>query len=135
MNRQFADTFYFLALLNSDDAAQEQADRHAQAPVAPLVTTDWVLVEVGDAMADPWNRASFLRLLDILRDDSNVEVVPADPNLFARGTDLYAARPDKGWSLTDCLSFMAMADRGITEALNADHHFEQAGFRAIFRRP
>ena len=133
MNRQFVDTFYFLALLNPDDAAHDRADRHARAPTAPLVTTDWVLVEVGDAMADPRNRAAFLRLLDILRNDPNVEVVPADPDLFARGINLYANRPDKGWSLTDCLSFVVMAERGIVEALTGDHHFKQAGFRAVFR--
>lgn len=53
--------------------------------------------------------------------------------LWRRGLGLYAARPDKAWSLTDCISFVVMTDRGLTEALTGDHHFEQAGFRALLR--
>jgi len=41
---------------------------------------------------------------------------------------LYQNRPDKNWSLTDCISFVVMQEHGITEALTADRHFEQAGF-------
>jgi hypothetical protein len=50
-----------------------------------------------------------------------------------RGLALYAARPDKEWSLTDCVSFLVMQDHGVTEALTADHHFEQAGFVALLK--
>jgi len=61
-------------------------------------------------------------------------VVGLDPHLYQRGINLYAQRPDKEWSLTDCISFVVMSDRGITEALTGDHHFEQAGFRALLKR-
>jgi uncharacterized protein len=47
--------------------------------------------------------------------------------------DLYRDRPDKAWSLTDCISFVVMADKGIRDALTADHHFEQAGFVALLK--
>ena len=30
-------------------------------------------------------------------------------------------------------TFIVMQDRGITDALTADHHFEQAGFRALLK--
>jgi predicted nucleic acid-binding protein len=56
-----------------------------------------------------------------------------DANLFDRGVELYDARPDKHWSLTDCISFVAMQDHGISEALTGDRHFEQAGFVALMR--
>jgi len=52
-------------------------------------------------------------------------------DLWQRGADLYLHRPDKEWSLTDCVSFIVMEERGLTEALAADHHFEQAGFTAL----
>jgi hypothetical protein len=46
---------------------------------------------------------------------------------------LYRQRADKDWSLTDCISFVVMRQRGLTEALTGDHHFEQAGFVALLR--
>jgi predicted nucleic acid-binding protein len=46
---------------------------------------------------------------------------------------LFEQRPDKEWSLTDCLSFVVMHDEGITRALTADHHFEQACFTALLK--
>jgi predicted nucleic acid-binding protein len=46
-------------------------------------------------------------------------------------SDLYRNRADKNWSLTDCISFVVMKRKGITEALTGDHHFEQAGFKAL----
>jgi len=47
--------------------------------------------------------------------------------------NIYENRQDKEWSLTDCLSFLVMQERGVMDALTADHHFEQAGFRALMR--
>jgi predicted nucleic acid-binding protein len=46
---------------------------------------------------------------------------------------LYRDRPDKQWSLCDCISFVVMQSRGLREALSADEHFQQAGFRALLR--
>ena len=51
--------------------------------------------------------------------------------LFDEGFDLYCRRPDKDWSLTDCVSFVVMQQRGLREAFTADRHFEQAGFVAL----
>jgi predicted nucleic acid-binding protein len=33
----------------------------------------------------------------------------------------------------DCTSFDLMQERAVTEALSADHHFEQAGFVALLK--
>jgi hypothetical protein len=60
-------------------------------------------------------------------------IIPAEPQLYEEGIALYRARPDKDWSLTDCISFVVMKARGITEALTGDHHFEQAGFVALLK--
>jgi predicted nucleic acid-binding protein len=68
-----------------------------------------------------------------LLDDPQTTVVPAGRTLLERAFELYAERPDKDWSLTDCVSFVVMAERGITDALTADHHFEQAGFTALLK--
>ena len=53
--------------------------------------------------------------------------------LFEAGFNLFEARPDKDWSLTDFISFVVMEREGLTEALTGDHHFEQAGFTALLR--
>ena len=63
----------------------------------------------------------------------NVEVVPQTSIQFREVFDLYGSRSDKSWSLTDCASFRLMTERGVSEALAYDHHFEQAGFRALLR--
>ena len=133
MRRVFADTFYFLALL---DAREE---RHAQAAVASrdpqmrLVTTEWVLAEFGDAYSQPPDRLDFVALYRALLNHPRVKVVPVGTQLFRRGVDLFEQRGDKEWSLTDCLSFVVMGDEGVTEALTGDKHFEQAGFVALLK--
>jgi hypothetical protein len=99
----------------------------------PLVTTEWVLTEVGDALAAPVNRGLFLELLAALRADATVTILPASSALFERGVQLYGDRLDKGWSLTDCVSFVVMRQNNIADALTADHHFEQAGFVALLK--
>ena len=72
-----------------------------------------------------------MKLLYALEHDPSVEVLPLSEALFRQGFGLYRQRLDKEWGLTDCISFMVMQERGITEALTADHHFRQAGFLAL----
>jgi uncharacterized protein len=134
MTARFADTFFFFALGNPQDPAHEQARRFAAPDTGPLVTTAWVLTELADGLSSPANRPAFLSLLRSLQNNAAFEIVPPDEDVFARGIDLFARRPDKAWSLTDCISFVVMTDRGLNEALTGDHHFEQAGFRALLRQ-
>jgi len=72
-------------------------------------------------------------LLDSLETDPNVDILPVSEPLYARALQLYRERPDKEWGLTDCVSFLVMRDRRLTEALTTDEHFQQAGFRALLR--
>ena len=92
-----------------------------------------MLTEVADGLSAPRFRAAFGRLLDLIRSEDHLIVVPAEQELFEKGVALYLNRPDKEWSLTDCISFAVMREQGITEALTGDHHFEQAGFIALMR--
>ena len=129
---RFADTFYFLALLNQHDSAHSAALIKSQGP-GRILTTEWVLAEVADAMSHRTKRRAFLELFSLLSREPDVVIVPASSELFQMGIELYSSRLDKDWSLTDCISFVVMKDRGITEALTGDHHFEQAGFVALLR--
>ena len=127
MTTLFADSFYFLAVLNRRDEYHARALKIASQRDFRAVTTRAVLLEVADALADTQSRRAAADALMRADARSSIEVVPLDEDLFARGLALYRDRPDKKWSLTDCISFV-MEDRGIREALTGDHHFAQAGF-------
>ena len=102
-----------------------------EAGTLEVVTTVAVLLEVADAMSGPGMRVACGKFIDGLVAKSQTPVHPISGACFERGLALYRERPDKAWSLTDCISFVAMADEGLTESLTGDHHFEQAGFTAL----
>lgn len=92
-----------------------------------------MVTEVADVLAGRGDRHLFQELYESITTDPRVEIIPPEDGLFRRALDLYFDRPDKDWSLTDCTSFVVMTDRRLTEAATGDHHFEQAGFRALLR--
>jgi uncharacterized protein len=129
----FADTFYFVALLNRLDAHHARATELSRSLRSPLLTTTWVLVETADALAHPSMRAKAGAFIRRLHASRAISVTPVLEEHFDAGLSLYVAREDKGWSLTDCISFVVMQREGITEALTEDRHFEQAGFVALMK--
>ncbi|MEO7298178.1 MAG: PIN domain-containing protein [Verrucomicrobiota bacterium] len=133
MKAVFADTFFFVALLNEKDAAHEQAQAFSEDDTRPFVTTAWILTEVADGCTTVQEREAFLQLLSLLRESPDVTIVPPNDPLFEQGIGLFAQRLDKEWSLTDCISFAVMSEMKLSEALTGDHHFEQAGFRALLK--
>lgn len=128
----FVDTSYFLALIHRRDEHHEDALRWQRQAEGLFVTTGYVLLEMANSLADHGYRQTAAKL-EKVQSASEFEVVPASAALMDRGLDLYKARTDKDWSLTDCISSIVMQERGLTEALTADHHFEQAGFRALLQ--
>ena len=133
MTAQFADTSYFLALLIPNDENHAKAVALANQLRAPLVTTDWVIVEVGNHLSPQKSRGIFSRFLQLLQADPRMHVVECSRELLQKGLGLFQARSEKGWSVTDCISFVVMQEQGLTESLTADHHFEQAGFQILLR--
>jgi len=130
----FADTGYFIALLDTRDVLHERTLRWSLNTGEPLLTTEYVWVETFNAFSAPSKRFRPHGLFAELRKTPRYEIVPASPTLFEAGLQLHAARSDKEWSLTDCISFVVMRERNVTRALAYDHHFEQAGFEALLRR-
>jgi uncharacterized protein len=131
MKSVFADTFYFLALLNERDAAHKRAVAASRGAGLGLVTTEFVLIELADAFCKPQQRDEVLALCNVVETDPAFRLVRATSELIRRGRKLYRERADKEWPLTDCISFVVMQDHGLSEALTADHHFEQAGFKVL----
>lgn len=132
MPRYFADTFYFVALLSSSDEAHQEAVAWSERAGDQLVTTDAVLLELADALKAPRDRIATAEYIQALWKHSKIEVRCVDRELMQKGLDLYLARPDKDWGLTDCISFVVMREEGIEEALTGDSHFTQAGFTILF---
>ena len=131
MNTVFADTYYYLAFVNERDAGHQRAVEFSRSYEGHTLTTEWVLTEVADALSAPDQRSVFLELMANLHSDPGLLIVAASHELFERGIVLFAERPDKSWSLTDCISFVVMGDHDIRQALTADHHFEQAGYISL----
>lgn len=129
----FADSFALIAWLNPRDQAHAMVAAYLEAFTGQLITTEWILMEVADALSAPESRAKVADFLRAVRAASMFDVVPYSPAAYQAGFDLFAARPDKAWSMTDCISFQIMSDRGLSDALTVDRHFEQAGFRAVFK--
>src|ERR1039458_9191576 len=136
MTALFADTFYWIALADFSDSAHRRAlALTAQRTDTPIVTTDEVLAEYLTFFAtapEQMRRKAFTNAQRIL-EDPGVRVVPQSRKSFLSGMALYGARPDKRYSLVDCISMQTMHKEGLTEVLTSDRHFEQEGFRALFR--
>lgn len=131
MKPVFVDTVYYLALTNPRDQYASAALEFTARFSGGFVTTAWVLAEVANSLARGPNRALFVELYQELAEDRRVTIVPPAQDLFEQGIELYGQRPDKEWSLVDCISFVVMREYELTDALTADRHFEQAGFHAL----
>lgn len=131
MRRVFADALYWIAVTSRRDQ-WHRAAMQASVKLAgcDLVTTEEVLIEVLNAFceAGPTLRRKATTMVRHLYLDSTIKICPASREGFLAGLTLYEARPDKGYSLTDCISMVTMRQMGIIEVLTHDNHFVQEGF-------
>jgi len=133
MNVVPADAFYFVARLNRRDQHHERVLKFSRDFRARILTSDWVLMEVADALAESESRARVRDFILHLRQSAACEIVSASRELLDRALELYHQHADKKWTLTDCASFVIMRDRNVADALTGDKHFEQAGFVALLK--
>lgn len=128
----FLDTTFVQALLNRRDQYHTQAKgllprlRNAR----EVWVTEAVLVEIGNALSN-LDRSAAVRFIAGCYKTANIHVVSVDTQLLKRALHLYQDRPDKGWGLTDCISFVVMKEHNLRTALTADDHFRQAGFQIL----
>jgi uncharacterized protein len=136
VNEVFLDTAYAIALSAPADLFHQQAVRLANDLVTQntrLITTRAVTLEIGNALSKQRYRAAAVKLLTALDSDPKVEIVSVSDALYENALKLFRERPDKEWGITDCISFIVMQERGITNALTTDEHFQQAGFNVLMR--
>ena len=108
MSVLFADTSFFVAYLNARDAHHELAVEYMVNSTDRIATTEWVLAELGNYLAEGPSRRLFGPLVRALHGEKRMEVVKADTVSFIDAMNLYIRRTDKGWSFTDCTSFRLM---------------------------
>ena len=134
MATYFADTSFWLALSRKRDQYNRDAIAWNQFVIrsrSRIVTTEAVLWEWLNGLSDASTRGVAAEGYRRAHADARIEVVPFQPELIDSAVQLYRTRPDKDWSLTDCLSFVVMERRHLTEALTTDGHFEQAGLKVM----
>jgi len=131
----FADTSYWTALLDRRDAHHTKAIEWSQKVSGKLITSEAVLLETANTFSKPAWRPKAIALIRHLMASDDVEIVPFSSEIWDRAWKLFTERVDKAWSLTDCISFDVMRERGATEALAADSHFRQAGFHPLLLDP
>lgn len=128
----FIDTYALLAWLNPNDDAHAAVKEYLSDYRGKLVTTEWVLMEVADALCRIKTRQIVIDFLDAVRNDPNYEIVTYADDRYRHGLEIFCSHQDKDWSLTDCISFGVMKARSLQDALTGDKHFQQAGFTAVF---
>ena len=130
----FIDSAAWIALLHNADSLHKQTVgiyRKLVADGCHFLTTSFVLVEVANALSSKSRRHLAIELEQRVHSSAICEFVWIDQDLYERSWSLFRERLDKNWSLVDCSSFVIMQSRQISNALTADHHFEQAGFSRL----
>lgn len=125
------DTAAWIALVNTRDQLHSRAEQtmaDLRRRNVALLTTEFVLLEVSNALCTSAWREKGVKLIDGLRSLADLQIVAADTTLLAEGWQLFRGRLDKEWSLTDCTSMIVMQKKRIEQVFTSDHHFEQAGF-------
>lgn len=130
----FVDTSFVVALVNKHDQYHTQAiELASHFDKRPLVTTDAILLEVGNALARSFKTES-IQIIEHFIASEEIQIIHLNADLFRRAFEFYRSHSDKSWGLIDCISFVVMKDLKLTASLTADRHFEQAGFTALIVR-
>lgn len=129
----FLDTSFVVAWVNPNDSLHERAlELLARFETEPWLTTDCVLLEIGNSLSR-YFRSEAVDVIENILADEDATIVSLDADLFSRAFHLYRSRTDKTWGLIDCVSFIAMQDNQCFDAWTNDIHFVQAGFKAHLR--
>lgn len=132
----FLDSGGWIALLNTSERLHVRARevwRDLIVRGRPVVLTDLIIAETGNALARSHSRGRFVAAVQLIRESSTTRLTHTDPGRLEGALALYGARTDKAWGLVDCVSFRLMEQQGVTDAFTTDHHFEQAGFKCLLQ--
>lgn len=131
MRRIFVDSSFYLAVFNPTDELHERAVAFARRNRQPTLTSEYVIIEVGNALRRIPDRALFSQVIALIEADPHTLIVRATPQFLSRAIALFESRSDKEWSLVDCTSMIIMGDHEAQQVVTGDHHFQQAGFEIV----
>ena len=129
MQKIFVDTGGWYAAIARRDRDHESAKQFLASNHLPLLTSDYVLDETVTLLQSRLGHSYAVKFLYALQASERIELVHICAKHLAETISLFRSRPDKGWSFTDCSSFVLMREHGIQCAFAFDDHFRQAGFQ------
>ncbi|MCL4705255.1 PIN domain-containing protein [bacterium] len=133
MTRTFVDTAFVVALVNSNDQYHAKAQNLSEMyETEPLITTDVVLLEIGNALARDYKKEA-IEIIESFRTSKEVLIVELSLEFFDKAFELYKKYTDKDWGMVDCISFIVMREYEVRNALTFDDHFRQAGFNVLMK--
>ena len=134
MKQIFADTFYWVALINKkDNWHQRVIEVTASLKNVEIVTTDEILIEVLNFLSAIISlRGRTAQFVDDIKQNPHIKLIPQTRESFVGGLNLYRCRLDKKYSMTDCISMTVMRRLKINEVLTHDHHFKQKASIILF---
>jgi uncharacterized protein len=131
LTKALIDTSFTVALISQKDEEHEKAvELSFKYAGKPMIITDAVMLEIGNSLSRR-HKSLCIEAIEGFFDSPEVEIVRLNETLFDNAFELYKTHADKTWGLVDCISFVVMHERGISDALTSDKHFVQAGFRAL----
>jgi len=141
MKTLLIDSCYVIAVVSRNDQHHDKAmtlskeiQRLKTLGKYRFVITRGVMLDIGLRLSKPHQKPKSIDILNAFSFDDAVEIVEITESLYDKGFATYCSRLDKKWSLPDCISFVVMQERGITEALSTDQDFEQADFIPLLLR-
>jgi uncharacterized protein len=138
MRSIFADTCYWIAIINKNDQLHEAAVKTSNSlGKVHIITADAILIEVLNWFSNsgPHLRKLAATAVNSIQNDVNTTVLAQSRMVLKKAIDLYSNRTDKSYSLTDCISMIYMENQKLTKVLTDDHHFAQEGFITLLSKP
>jgi predicted nucleic acid-binding protein len=134
METLFADASFFIAYHNSKDVNHQVARaliRGFEGHPVLLVTTDYIFDEVMTVLLVRGNKEIAIQAGKAMLEDSNIEILRIDEEIFNEAWKIFQGFKDKEWSFTDCTSYVLMKKLNIEAGISFDRHFKQFGLRVI----
>jgi predicted nucleic acid-binding protein len=105
MNEIFLDTSFAIAIVSPRDQLHKKANiwlDKIEDSETPLVTTQAVFLEIGNALSKAAFRQVGIGILNHYENDPKTTIISLTDDLYKTAFELFSHRTDKEWGLVDC---------------------------------